>query len=215
MDSHDFLHDTHDDERSPMKKLITTAAIIAAAVGIALPATANARSYTIEINKYQVTQLGPLKTSWARNYEPNIGEAINAFGKPSSRFEKQGGCVVKWQQLGLRIQFRNYGWREGKTICHANVGLVQSFHIRQSRKWRTKRGLRIGTSEYRLMNLYPGAEWNDVLREDNTFTDGWWLQQGWTNIGDGGFYPILAASVGNDDRNRVKMLYGWVGAAGE
>ena len=134
-------------------------AVTALAVGAS--SAAQAKPYTIVPGKWTVKRLGPFKTQNTRHYRPTVGRAIRAFGRPSSRFQKQGGCVVKWKRLGLRIEFWNFGGTPpGQTICSDDVGLAQSFNVTE-RKFRTWRGLRVGMRESRLRRLHPAADWFD------------------------------------------------------
>ena len=171
---------------------------------------AHAASFTIDTGSFQVTRLGPLKTTSNRTYAPTIRRAIRVFGQPSNSFPN-GGCVVKWKRLGLRIQFSNFGG-DPRGVCHPRVGRAQSFTIERSRKWRTWKGLRIGMPEDRISELHPYADWFD----GNRFYDqGYWLRWNHSRFGDGGEYPVLGAHLRNGDSGRVKSFSGWIGSAGE
>jgi hypothetical protein len=183
--------------------------LVAALAVCGAPSSAQAKSYTIVPGKWGVKRLGSFKTTNARHYRPTVGKAIRAFGQPSSRFQKQGGCIVKWKRLGLRMEFWNFGGTPpGQTICSDDVGLAQSFSA-TGRKVRTWRGLRVGMSESRLLRLHPSAEWFDG---DRYSPAAWWLRQQTSPFGDGSAYAIVAARMRHD---RVSKLDGWIGAAGE
>ncbi|HEX8105441.1 MAG TPA: hypothetical protein VF533_22695 [Solirubrobacteraceae bacterium] len=187
----------------------TVALLVVVALIFALPASVEARSYSIVPGRYAVKRIGPFKTTFGRTYQPTIGAAVGAFGRPSSRFEKGGGCILKWRRLGLRIEFWNFGgWRPDQTICSDEVGLAQAFRAK-GRRFRSWRGLRVGMTEDRLLELHPHAEWFDGDRYSRA---AWWLAQQYSPYGDGGPYAILAAPVHGD---RVSELDGWTGAAGE
>jgi hypothetical protein len=194
--------------RAPRTVLLPlVVALVTLTVGAA--PSAQAKSHTIVPGKWAVKRLGPFKTQNSRHYRPTVGQAIRAFGRPSSRFQKQGGCVVKWKRLGLRIEFWNFGGTPpGETICSDDVGLAQSFNV-TGRKFRTWRGLRVGMRESRLLRLHPGADW---FGGDRYSPPAWWLRQQASPYGDGSDYAIVAARM---HRDRVSQLDGWIGAAGE
>ena len=185
------------------------AASVALLLGIGHPGTAHAKSYTIEANKSAVTKLGPFKTRNTAHYRPTLARAIRAFGRPSSRFQRHGGCIARWKRLGLRIDFYNFG---GSSLapCDPGFGYAQSVAMKRSRKWRTWKGLRIGMSEEQLLDRHPLAEW---VEDHDYYPDGWWLRQNYSPFGDGAYYPVVSAQVGG--RFRVKRFEGWIGAAGE
>jgi hypothetical protein len=171
---------------------------------------AHAASLTIRTGSFEVTRLGPLKTTSSRTYAPTIRRAVRAFGQPSNSFPN-GGCVVKWKRLGLRIQFSNFGG-DPRGVCHPAVGRAQSFTIERSRKWRTWKGLRIGMLEARVAERHPRADWFD----GNRFYDqGYWLRWNQSRFGGGGEYPVLAAHLKNGTSGRVTSFSGWIGSAGE
>src|SRR4051794_23166299 len=122
---------------SAVKTLLT--AILALA--LLAPATASAKSLTIRSGNYQVTRIGSYRTSYSAHYQATLGGAIRAFGRPSSRIHRYGGCIVKWRRLGLRIDFENFGTTDD--ACRSDVGLPQSFTAMGS-GWRSWKGLRIG-----------------------------------------------------------------------
>jgi hypothetical protein len=186
-------------------------AITLAALAASLVAPqAHAASFTIETGNFRVKQLGPLKTSSNRTYAPTIRRAISAFGQPSNSFSN-GGCVVKWKRLGLRIVFANFSG-DPRGICHPDVGRAQSFTIERSQKWRTWKGLRVGMPEDRVLELHPYADWAD----DSRFYDqGYWLRWNYSPFGDGSEYPVLAAHLRNGYTGRVRSFSGWIGSAGE
>lgn len=101
--------------------------------------------------------------------------------------------------VGLRMVFANFG---GLDPCSPEGGLADLAVMRGAR-WRTSRGLRIGDPVSRLHRLYPTATARGGL---------WWLVTGYTPIGEGGYYPVLAAAVG---RGRVRALRAGIGAAGD
>ena len=181
--------------------------LTAAVVALTVCGPAQAKSYTIVPGKWGVKRIGSFHTVNSAHNRPTIGNAVRAFGTPSSRFQKHGGCVVKWKRLGLRIEFWNFGGLPpGQTICGDDASFAQSFKVTARRKLRTWRGLRIGNTENRLLRLHPGARWHDAGR------GAWWLRSQTSPFGDGSRYAIIAASIRS---GRVSRFDGWIGAAGE
>lgn len=58
-------------------------------------------------------------------------------------------------------------------------------------------GLRLGDSLERLEGLYPNAV---------EYEGAYWLAIGYTPIGEGGSYPVLAASTGNGNVTSFDLL---------
>lgn len=193
----------------PLSRRLSAVAVTVVALAGA-PAAADARSlHTITPGKYIVKQIGSFKTKSTRQYQPTIRYASRAFGRPSSRFQKHGGCVVKWKRLGLRIEFYNFGLvPEGQTICGPDASYAQLFTATGER-FRTWKGLRPGMTEDDLYDRHPGAKWFDGDRYREA---AWWLRRQWSPIGDGGYYAVVSAQVRGD---RISSLHGWIGAAGE
>ncbi len=92
------------------------------------PTVAESRSHTMTPGTHIVRSIGSFDTTRTRRYAPTIARATRAFGKPSSRVRRFGGCVVKWKRLGLRIDFHNFGGTPpGQTICGPDASYAQSF----------------------------------------------------------------------------------------
>jgi hypothetical protein len=194
--------------RFPYRAALFALTAVVAALTVCGPA--QAKSYTIVPGKYGVKRIGSFHTGYSANNQPTIGKAVRAFGIPSSRFQKHGGCVVKWKRLGLRIEFWNLGGLPpGQTICGDDASFAQSFNVTARKKLRTWRGLRLGMTEGRLEHLHPSARWHD---RDRYAPAAWWLRQQASPFGDGGQYAIVAARVLH---GRVSRFDGWIGAAGE
>src|SRR4051812_1083407 len=96
-------------------------ATTALAASVALVAPAGASALTIKADRFRVTQLGDFHTAGSAS----LAHAVNAFGKPSGRSHRNGGCLVRWRRLKLRIDFENFG---GHNACGKN-GKAQSFSI--------------------------------------------------------------------------------------
>lgn len=184
-------------------------AAVTAAVAMTTAPPTDARSLTITPGKYGVTKIGSFKTVNTRRYAPTPGRAARAIGRPSSRFQKHGGCVMKWARYGLRIEFHNFGGvPAGETVCGDDGSYAQSFTAK-GRQVRTWKGLRPGMTEDALLDRHRSAEW---FEGDRYRAESWWLRQQYSPYGDGGLYPIVAARVRG---GRVSSLDGWIGAAGE
>jgi hypothetical protein len=151
----------------------------------------------IKPGRYNIARLG----SFRPNRHADLGHAIRAFGRPSRiHHGHRSGCKVTWKDKRLKIDFENYGVGHP---CSKKYGLAQSVVIKRSRRWSTTKHLRVGQSVNHLKRKYPGASNHGAY---------WWLRTAYSNFGEGGNYPVLAARV---HRGRVAGFKGWVGAAGE
>jgi hypothetical protein len=155
--------------------------LAAAAVALIAAGSANAQVLTIH---------GDWKIgSFAVKRDGTLAGAIDAFGRPGSRVRHGEACTVRWPRLGLRIGFYNLG---GQNPCRGATG-----HFSNARAagphWRTNKGLEIGDTQRRLRDLYPNA----VLHsgEESVFPPGWWLVTRRSQVGTGGTYPGLLATV--------------------
>lgn len=132
---------------------------------------------------------------------PTVGAAVSAFGRPSARRPRyQGeGCEVFWRRIGLKLYFANYGGGGHRAACEARKGVAKSAVIRgpRGRRWQTSRGLRLGNSLERLESLYPNAV---------EYEGAYWLAVGYTPIGEGGSYPVLAASIRGGEVSGLELL---------
>jgi hypothetical protein len=171
-------------------------------ISLAVPVTAHARPDTIEVRGSardfgRVLAIGNFKP----DRDPTYGAAVTAFGEPASerpRFRAKN-CIVNWPGPGVRIVFANYGVG---SACDRDLGRSQSARA-YGGQWRTKRDLEVGARLRRLRNLYPGAR-----RHGRS----WWLVTAFTLIGQGGRYPVLAATVRG---GRVRSFTLQIGAAGD
>jgi hypothetical protein len=151
-----------------------------------------------------VRALGPFHP----HHNPRYAAAIRAFGYPDTERDLDAGntCIVRWKSRGLTISFANYG---GYDACDPDQGLAQWASIaRPTRaRWFTSRGLRLGSHEHRLRDLYPRATHHGRW---------WWLVTGRTNIGCTKRcpypYAVLAARVRH---HKVAAFSVWIGAAGD
>jgi hypothetical protein len=123
--------------------------------------------------------------------------AIEArLGAPdSARRTGMYTCRLVWRRLGLTMLLIDLS--EGRP-CRA--GLFQSATI-ASRRWRTTKGLRVGSTIAQLRNLYPAARFRDPGFAPYR---GWWLVPRRTCVEVGAQpYPGLLARVA---RGRVTAL---------
>jgi hypothetical protein len=177
--------------------------LLAVALALALPAAAEAQSFTIEARGSntgfgEVRAIGDFKP----RTDPTLGAAIDAYGEPGSRRARgRASCDVAWPALGVRILFVDLG---GGSACDPRYGKAQEARVRGRSEWHTKRGLHIGDGVRRLRRLYPGAS-----RHRSSF----WLVTGISLYGPANRrYPVLAAVV--RDR-KVRSFKLEIGAAGD
>jgi hypothetical protein len=122
---------------------------------------------------------------------PTVGAAVKAFGRPSSRQPRYGGsgCDLSWRKFGLKMTFAYFGGGGKRAACHRGVAKLALIQEPAAGRWQTSRGARIGDSLEQLERLYPNAvEWEGD----------YWLAIGYTPVGEGGSYPVLAAKVGGE-----------------
>jgi hypothetical protein len=175
-------------------------ALLGLTIALLLPvATAGAATSTIRASTDAVSRIG---TFQARK-DATVGAAVRAFGAPSSRKLEGEGCQVDWRRLKLRIYFANFGGFEpGLTTCSPSVGLAQSFTVR-GRSFRTWKGLRPGQHSTSVRKRHPSARFR---------RGSWWLRTAKSRFGSESNYPVVEALVSG---GRVRVLRGWIGAAGE
>jgi hypothetical protein len=173
-----------------------------AIVGLAAPTALQARPDTIEVrgseNSFsRVLAIGDFKPE----LDPTYGAAVAVFGEPASERSRSGAnsCMVNWLGPAVRIVFANFGTG---AACDRDRGRSQSARA-YGKQWRTKRGLKVGARLRRLRNVYP-----DASRHGRS----WWLVTALSLTGQGGRYPVLAATVRG---GRVRSFTLWIGAAGD
>jgi len=99
--------------------------------------------------------------------------------------------MVSWRRIGLQMAFAYYGGGGRWAACQANRGVAKFASIEGpgATLWRTSRGLQVGDSREELESRHPNAvEWEGD----------YWLAIGYTPIGEGGSYPVLAATLRGD-----------------
>jgi hypothetical protein len=184
-----------------MPTRIVLAAVAAAAVMLTFAAPAGARSFVLratgsDTSLGSVRAIGDFKP--ARN--PRLGAAIRAYGEPTASSGGGEICRVRWANLGVRIAFQNFG---GVDSCEPRGGRAQKAVIKDDRRWRTTKGLRIGNTVDRLRSLHPNAR-----RTPRGFR----LVEGILPFGRPTPYAVLGARVSG---GRVTAFTLFVGAAGD
>lgn len=177
-----------------------TLLLLFVAAGLATPSpAAAARSYTIDVARFSVSSIGDFRPS----SDPHIGAAERVFGRASSKRKTSGlSCRVRWKRLGLAIVFVSFG--DPGASCRDDVGRAQTFKAR-GKRFRTWHGLRVGQPEASVTRRHPAAEFR---------AGAWWLKTAISPFGDGETeFAVVDARIGRDDR--VRVLRGWIGAAGD
>jgi hypothetical protein len=171
-------------------------------VALAIPAAADARPFTISA-KGSATGFGEVRAigSFRPSVDPTYAAALDAFGEPDVERRRFRGtsCRVSWHGLGLKVAFANFGLG---SACDPELGRSQSARA-YGKRWRTVRGLRVGSRLGRLRNLYARA-----TRHGRQ----WWLITAVSVIGETHRYPVLAATVRGA---RVRSFSVFIGAAGD
>ena len=178
------------------------AASVAVALCAAAPASAVAESFVVNA-RGSATGLGTVLRigDFRPSRDASLSAAIAAYGQPSSI--AGGGresCTVRWRPLGVRIVFVELG---GGDACDPAHGKAQVAVLRDTRRWRTVKGLRLRDSLDKLKRLYPRAP-----RTGRAYR----LVSGRSVFGAGGRYAVLSARVADE---RVTSYRLFIGAAGE
>lgn len=178
-----------------------TVLLVLIALGLlaAVPATA-AAAFTINVGRFSVTSIGDFRPS----RDASIPAAERVFGPASSRRENSDlSCIVRWKRLRLEILFTSFD-SPGPSRCRGTLGHAQSFKVR-GKRFRTWHGLRVGQREAAVKRRHPSA----------TFRKGaWWLKTATSPFGDpDAEFAALDAKIGPN--GRVRVMRGWIGAAGD
>jgi len=182
-------------------QLLLALALLAAAAALSPPtAAAGSPTYTIRTSDGFITRIGPMRTSSVDG--PTLANASRIFGRPSVVDPVGDGsdaCVVEWRRLRLRATFANFGI---DSACAPRGGRLQAATIRSSR-FRTTRGIRVGSRSSAIPERHRGAEFVDGI---------WWIASATSPYGDNEEFATIAAVVRD---GRVRALRLWVGAAGD
>jgi hypothetical protein len=178
---------------------LTVPVIGGALIGLMLVAASSVSAHVLTIRRDW--RMG----SFAVKRDGTLAGAIQAFGRPRSRFRDDGVCTARWPRHGLKIVFYNLG---GENPCSRTYGFFSNARAKGPH-WRTNR-LEIGDWQRRLRNLHPKARFHPAER--SFWPAGWWLVRRWSPFGTGGYYPGLLARM--DDR-RVASFHVSFAAGGE
>jgi hypothetical protein len=116
-----------------------------------------------------------------------LSEAIAEYGNPTSIHHRPSTCIARWRPLKLAMQFLSF------TGDPCGSGTLV-FATAAARRWKTDRGLRVGSSKSRLLTLYPNAK---------AKPDGRWLitRHACPDVG-GNAFPGLKAQMGGSGAQR-------------
>lgn len=106
--------------------------------------------YSIEFAKDQPARVGRFDIAGGA---ATVGDAIDAFGPPDERLEREGACELRWGGMELTAITVDFG---SSRPCAPATGRVQQFVI-ESDAFKTEAGLKVGMSEQELLRLYPRA----------------------------------------------------------
>jgi hypothetical protein len=177
------------------------AAALSAAATLTTPPAAAARPFVIEARG---SETGPGVVRAIGNFRParnpRLRAAIRAYGEPTASSGGGEICRVRWEELGVRIVFQNFG---GVDSCEPSGGRAQKAVVEGDNRWRTLKGLRLGNTVARLQQLYPNAR-----RTPRGFR----LAEGILPFGAPVRYAVLGARIAN---GRVRAFTLFIGAAGD
>jgi hypothetical protein len=173
--------------------------LVAAALAL-LAVPASAPAFTINVGRVSVTSIGDFRPS----RDASIPAAERVFGPASSRREaSDSSCLVRWRRLRLEILFVSFD-APGPSRCRGTIGHAQTFKVR-GKRFRTWHGLRVGQREAAIKRRHPGARFR---------RGAWWLKTAVSPFGDpDAEFAVLDAKIGPN--GRVRVMRGWIGAAGD
>lgn len=163
-------------------------------------ASAAPSSFTIRTSDSYIVKIGSLSIRGVNG--GTLAAATRAFGRPS-RIDPVGdgsdACRVTWRRLRIKALFANFGL---DSACSPQGGRFQAATIRSPR-FRTSRGVRVGSSSSSIPLKHTGAE----------FVSGAWWIATIAFLGDEeNRTPTIKAQVAN---GKVTALSLFVGAAGD
>ena len=142
-----------------------------------------------------------------RKSAPTIRKARRRFGKPSSVRRRYGvSCRVRWNRIGLTIDFLNLGI--GNPCRH---GYVQTGYVKgpEASKWTAEvardPGIALGTSEDFLDS--------ELIGEPGETDQAWTLADVFIPYGQEGYHPSVSALLNRG--GAVRGFEFWVGAGGD
>ncbi len=133
--------------------------------------------------------------------------SIAALGEPTTQVQNgRSSCVGTWSAEGLRIEYWDYG---GATACQ-DGGFAQQITIsgQEGRThFVTDRGLAVGDSVARMMDLYPDASSGKGDGPGTHYS----IEPFYSALGEGEATAIDAVATGG----RISKLVMFIGGAGE
>jgi hypothetical protein len=163
------------------------------ALALLFPGSAAAAPLEIGPGKTGISRLGDFRPQ----RDPSPDRAVAVFGAPTSKHGTKTVCTMRWQPLGLKVVFADFGG--GDDAC--TQGKAQSF--RATGDFVTWRGLKVGAGTGAVRRRHPSA-----VRHARSY----WLKTAKAPYGEGTDYAVVKAVVGG---GKVTALAGWIGAAGE
>jgi len=158
---------------------------------------------TIKVNTQGVTRVG--------DFRPETQSPIDAadvFGPPSFVTPDDELCVNEWRDLGLVINFANFGSADSCGFDGAVGDIELTGLLAEQAGWETDQGISIGMSVDGLREVYPDAERQSVPGLGKATV----LIEGPTLIGEGGTYPVLSVKEADGEVSEMRLS---VGAAGD
>ena len=159
-------------------------------------------AFTIRTKEGRITKIGPMRAIGVNG--GRVMDATAAFG-PATSIAPIGesnseACRIEWAPLKLRATFANFG---GADPCGAETGRLQQATTR-SRRFRTRRDLRVGDPSSTIREKYPNAKFKKNV---------WVVMTAEYAIGsEPGRIPTIEATV---RRGRIEVLRLYVYAAGD
>jgi hypothetical protein len=158
---------------------------------------------TIKVNTQGVTRLG--------DFRPETQSPIDAadvFGPPSFVTPDDELCVNEWRDLGLVINFANFGGADSCGFDGAVGDIELSGPLAAQAGWETDEGISVGMPVDELREVYPDAEQQSIPGLGKVIV----LIEGPTLIGEGGTYPVLSVKEADGEVGEIRLS---VGAAGD
>lgn len=158
---------------------------------------------TITAGSQGVTRVG--------GFKPQTGTPLDAtkvFGPPNYVGPDGELCLNEWRDLGLVINFVNFG---GVDPCGVD-GAVGSIEVgdvfAEQAGWETDEGVRVGMSLDEVVGIYPDARFESLAGQGRFLV----LIEGPSVIGAGGTSPIVAARIADETVEELRLE---VGAGGD
>jgi hypothetical protein len=186
---------------SSFVRRVGVAAVASVAFTVLVEASiAASSSYTIRTSDGSITRIGSMPISGPNG--GTLARATATFGRPS-RIDPIGdgsdGCRIQWRRLRLKATFANFSL---ESACSPSGGRLQLATVR-SRRFRTTRGVRVGTRSWTIPLRHRNAEF---------VAGAWWIASVVLPFGTEEETPTIRALVRD---GRVSALALYIGAAGD